>query len=203
MASGQRYRLVRNIKEYNMKNRLNTAKKAAALLLAAAALFLMSCKKNVVVNPGDSSSAATASSYPTQPKATNTETIGTEVVYNANGVTVKAEALDFSDNEKVRVKFRIFNESQLELKVMVPKDEEGKNTVVVNGKKVQANMIKTLQKPETVVWMDMYWIQLREEYGIETIDDIELKLVFTEAFTRDETPLFSTDLIKISTKKAN
>ncbi|MBQ7646756.1 MAG: hypothetical protein IJS94_05760 [Clostridia bacterium] len=186
-----------------MKNRLNTAKKAAALLLAAAALFLVSCKKNVVVNPGDSSSAATASSYPTQPKATNTETIGTEVVYNANGVTVKTEALDFSDNEKVRVKFRIFNESQLELKVMVPKDEEGKNTVVVNGKKVQANMIKTLQKPETVVWMDMYWIQLREEYGIETIDDIELKLVFTEAFTRDETPLFSTDLIKISTQKAN
>lgn len=187
-----------------MKNKINSVKRIAAVLLACVSVFLVSCKKNVVVNPTETTPSTTAMpTRPPQPEATNTETIATDIVYNANGITVKAEALDFSDSQKVRVKFRITNESQYDLKVMVPKDSDGMNTILVNGKKVQANLVKTLQKPQTVAWLDVYWHQLRDEYQIETIDEIELKLVFVEAYVQDPTPLYMTDTIKISTKKAN
>ena len=181
-------------------------KKTVTIALILSSILLCSCKKNVKPKTSDTTapSAATLATFPIQPKATNTETIDNEIVYDANGLTVKAEALDFSDpnTDKIKVKLRITNKSDYDLKVSIPKDSDGKNTILINGKKVQANLVKTLQKPETVVWLEIYWHQLRNEYKIETIDDMEFQLVFSEAYVKDAQPLYITDAIKISTKKA-
>ena len=183
-------------------------KKTLIFALAVLSVVLCSCHKNVTVNPssetGTSLSVPSRATRPPQPKATNTEQIDNETVYKANGLTVKAEALDFDDpdTDKIKVKFRITNESQYDLKVSIPKDSDGKNTILINGKKVQATLAKTLQKPDTVVWLEIYWHQLRSEYNIETIDSIELKLIFTEPFVKNAEPLFMTDTIRLTTKKA-
>ena len=186
----------------------STFKKTAAIILLISSVLLCSCKKRVktTIDPVNTDAGTTTAlaTFPSQPRATNTETLESGVVYKNNGVTVKAEAIDFTDEDtdKVKIKLRITNESEYDLKVSIPKDEDGKNTITVNGKKVQANLMKTLQKPETVVWVEMFWHQLKNDYDIQTIEDIELKLVFSEAYVKDAEPLFATDTIKLTTRKA-